>query len=455
MFFLQNKKNLTLEKVPEEEFLALLQGFNSGNVAYLKKESGFSTEFVAEWNMLLDHFALAKTASLSDVNQVLIDTVKLDSVKAMIMNVGNISDTLNTLSTHGEELTQSIDKATGKIEKLTAHANQVLDDTQNSTADTEEAFSFIDESFGNISQLDAQVQQLNDKTKKINTVIDVIQGVADQTNLLALNAAIEAARAGTAGLGFSVVADEVRKLAEHTKDSVKSIVTTVAELQGEISVLSVALNDSIRQLKEGKQLIDGAKSAIVNIHTNVGAITKETNQIAEIYEEQAATIEEFSQNVTIAADHSNILLEGCDRTGRDIFTLSQDINKIRLHLVHERKHITTRDLISIGIADHLLWRWRVYNMLLGYEKIDLSTVGDHKTCRLGIWYYNGGMKELHGNSNFIAMEKPHILLHKLAKEAVITYNKGDLHASEQVLLRMEQCSSDVVHYLKNLQAQIK
>lgn len=59
--------------------------------------------------------------------------------------------------------------------------------------------------------------------QETDSVLKVIENFARQTNLLGLNASVEAARAGSAGLGFSVIANETRRLAVNTSGSAKKI----------------------------------------------------------------------------------------------------------------------------------------------------------------------------------------------------------------------------------------
>ena len=91
-----------------------------------------------------------------------------------------------------------------------------------------------------------RIRQLSGGVCSLTPLIKVITSMATQTNVLALNAEIEAARAGSAGRGFSVVAMEVRKLAALSTNAAAEISAkinaTCREVQTELTNAQEALN---------------------------------------------------------------------------------------------------------------------------------------------------------------------------------------------------------------------
>lgn len=165
----------------------------------------------------------------------------------------------------------------------------------------------------------SQSVSLETKAQDITSIVSMVSEISEQTNLLALNASIEAARAGEQGRGFAVVADEVRKLAEQSQKAVEQINTNLAYFVDEIKSLVKGIEKQFDILQEESKELNTVREisekAMVDISgvsdsmiLNIEKLTAEADSISQIYEnieslaaiaeENSASSEEVSANVT-------------------------------------------------------------------------------------------------------------------------------------------------------------
>lgn len=192
------------------------------------------------------------------------------------------------------------------INGLVSNVTDITAQIQSSTARCADASDLVDKATGYAAEADTKMEQLMTATKnidqssaKIGSIIKTIEDIAFQTNILALNAAVEAARAGSAGKGFSVVADEVRSLASKSSEaakntgsligrSIQDIQTGTESTNLAISAMQV-INECIQSIKT---LMDEISLASVQQSEMIVSVENRIKEVSGVIEANSAAAEE-------------------------------------------------------------------------------------------------------------------------------------------------------------------
>ncbi|MBT3204397.1 MAG: chemotaxis protein [Gammaproteobacteria bacterium] len=235
------------------------------------------------------------------------------------------------------------------------------------------------------------VEQLNGRVGAIGNVIGLINGISEQTNLLALNAAIEAARAGEHGRGFAVVADEVRGLSSRTHEA-------TAEITNEVKLILSGAKDTTEKMIQ---------------------MSQESKQLSEVGGKSSDGI---SRLLMLSKS-----MEGAISSG------------------------ALRAFVELAKIDHLVFKFNVYQVLVGHSEKTSDAFTDHHNCRLGKWYYEGDGKACFSKlPGYRGLESHHVDVHQQGKMAIDQFHQGNMHAAIGHLKNMEAASIMVLKELETM-----
>ncbi|MFK2823033.1 methyl-accepting chemotaxis protein [Arcobacter sp. YIC-80] len=209
------------------------------------------------------------------------------ALEEITSTVANNTERITQMSSHSEELIQSIKKG---------------QDLANSTV--------------------VSMDQINEQTQAIADAITVIDQIAFQTNILSLNAAVEAATAGEAGKGFAVVAQEVRNLASRSAEAAKEIKDIVEK--------------ATEKTNNGKTIADEMINGYQKLNENIYKTTEAIVDISESSKEQKTSIEQINDVINKLDQQTQNNASVATQT-HNIAKNTSDLAQTILEAVHQKQ----------------------------------------------------------------------------------------------------------------------
>lgn len=385
-------------------------------------------------------------------DQMLDENVSLSiAVNEIAIENTTMMSSLDEVNNRAQSIAAAVEEMAAGISTISQNGDEVAERAGNAQRETERGKGIISDTAKNMSKVaeavrdsSIQMQSLVKTSENIGTMLQSIENIASQTNLLALNATIEAARAGDAGKGFAVVAGEVKSLSTQTARAAEEIRKTIEALTQEIDAVVGSMDTGAEAVSSGEASMQEAVSSMDVINDAIGVTSQRMGEISGILKEQEQVSQEASSNIasiaTAAAGNLEAIHESVNVMDRVVGLIGGQIGRLSEFDVPNKS-------IRIAKADHIVWKKRLADMLIGRKSLRPDELSSHFSCRLGKWYYSDDAANLKHLKAFQDLEGPHKQVHDCGIEAVEKYNSGD-HAGANVLLeKVDKASTEVLRLL--------
>ena len=403
---------------------------------------GVNQQESQSWREENDYTSLRTVAStIVELNEVMLNLAVLSSSTAKTTTGSHaISDSVG-------QLVEAMQQTAETSQSASSEAEQTHEALRDGVQSMMQAKSAITSVTGAAQRSTESLKALQQASQEITDFLGVIQSISDQTNLLALNATIEAARAGEAGKGFAVVASEVKALASQAASATEDIGGKIEALQRGIEAISAGFAETHEALQTGESTLDETSVQIEEAGSRMGSVTRGMSEVAGILEQQKDSSTKISEH---AGEMSDLTEDNAERLSAIAEALRASNSRFAGTAAQWHRNGSDRSLCEMAKIDHVLFKKRVVEVVLGKETWPSADVPDHHSCRLGRWFDSTADESLKRIAPMQALEAPHARVHEVARAALKAYEAGDQDRAIEELKALETASSEVVSLLEEV-----
>jgi methyl-accepting chemotaxis protein len=200
----------------------------------------------------------------------------------------------------------------------------------------------------------------------------------------------------------------------------------------------------------------------------VKALASKTSKATGEIESVTETMNELSDQIGLSAENSLNRLtpsvdaleevavalaessEGVEGLVEDARVSAQSVEAVFRPLAEWNENASL--LVQVVKSDHMLWRARLADAVLGGEPIDEEDIKDSRRCRLGSWYYGAGRRLFCDDPTYQALEAPHEAVHLKGHEVLQLLAEGRHEAAERCYSELNELTEQIFWLLDRLTA---
>lgn len=392
-------------------------------------------ELEQKWKQFMLYILNANNKSTMQLNNSMTIIGDSSCVKVMLEQVSSQSRAIEEMNSSSQELGDSILNIQESASSIRDNSRDVMNTTNTCIQQLSDSIRVIDDSAGQIDQINGQVTEFREKALQINDIVDVVKKLASKSSLLALNASIEAARAGQSGRGFAVVANQIKDLASNTSVSADNITQYVGELMSGIETLVSSVQSATACLQSGNVEIHHSVESVDAMGKKMSFITEKIDLINEEIRNQSGLTQSFVKAVETLDTNYETLSRECVDTGVHLYHISRNVDTIRTALARGTSRLFLQDWLTVYAVDHLIFTWRLYNNLAGFETLKITQLNNPKGCKFGKWAASQTDARITGSHEFKRAVSCHEELHRCA---CASWNAKDSGDKEEALRQFHQ-----------------